>query len=162
MNRHPQASAQSTMNHVWRVLLMIFHIFISKLPIANCQYSVFFTQLSEDMTHHVTRLIRSVPARSKKPIGRLRSDIVCPHTDWFGEGTMNTSSMTPFRGAYMHFFISFPATPNATVGLDLLGQLAGMLEPHVNSVFPYANLATDPDSGDPLLASTTKQHSCPA
>ena len=58
--------------------------------------------------------------------------------------------MTPFKGAYMHFFMSFPAPPDSSQGLGLLSQLAGMLEGHVESIFPYSNLATDPNSGDAL------------
>ncbi|KAK9868314.1 hypothetical protein WJX84_006495 [Apatococcus fuscideae] len=71
-------------------------------------------------------------------------------TDWFGPAIENTPSMTPFKGAYMHFFISFQAPAAPTQGLELLSQLAGMLEGHVESVFPYANLATDPNSSDHL------------
>ena len=70
------------------------------------------------------------------------------YADWFGPATENTASMTPFKGAYMHFFISFQAPANSTAGLELLSQLAGMLDGHVLSVFPYANLATDPNSGE--------------
>ncbi len=77
--------------------------------------------------------------------------------DWFGGATLNTSSMTPFKDAYMHFFINFPALPNSTAGLALLEQVAGILEPHVASIFPYANLATDPDSGKHRMCSDTRR-----
>ena len=51
----------------------------------------------------------------------------------------------------MHFFISFPAVGEPDAGVKLLEQLAAMLQGHVASIFPYANLATDPNSGAACL-----------
>ena len=66
--------------------------------------------------------------------------------------------MTPFKGAYMHFFISFPAPEDSAQGLGLLSQLAAMLEGKADSIFPYANLATDPNSGQVVAQACPSQH----
>ena len=63
-----------------------------------------------------------------------------------GPGTLNTTSFTAFRGAYMHF--SF-AIQGAEDDQSLAKELQAILAPHVTSFYSYPNLATDPNPGEP-------------
>ena len=65
-----------------------------------------------------------------------------------GPGTVNTSSFTPFKGAYMHFFFVIYREDTADEQV-VARELQDILAPHVTSFYPYPNLANDPDPGEP-------------
>lgn len=59
----------------------------------------------------------------------------------------NTTSYTPFKGAYMHYFWSF-RDPDIDVLLAKAAELQNMMTDHTTYFYPYDNLATDPNPGD--------------
>ena len=68
------------------------------------------------------------------------------NADWMGPGTVNTTSFTPFAGAYMHFFFDIYMVDTAAEAV-VAEELQRILAPHVTGFYPYANLANDPDPG---------------
>lgn len=70
-------------------------------------------------------------------------------TDWLGGAVENTTSYTPFNGAYMHYFMAFPG-PDAEALLAKAAQLQDMMADHTTAFYPYDNLASDPDPGELL------------
>jgi len=67
--------------------------------------------------------------------------------DWLGGAVENTTSYTPFNGAYMHYFWAFP-DPDTNVLLAKAAELQNMMANHTTYFYPYDNLATDPNPGD--------------
>lgn len=74
---------------------------------------------------------------------------MCGAADWLGSAVENTTSYTPFNGAYMHYFWAFP-DPDTGVLLAKAAQLQIMMADHTTYFYPYDNLATDPDPGGGL------------
>jgi hypothetical protein len=77
---------------------------------------------------------------------------MCGGADWLGGAVENTTSYTPFNGAYMHYFWAFP-DPDTDVLLAKAAELQKMMADHTTYFYPYDNLATDPNPGD-------THHSC--
>ncbi|KAL0050944.1 hypothetical protein WJX82_010775 [Trebouxia sp. C0006] len=72
-------------------------------------------------------------------------------TDWLGGAVENTTSYTPFNGAYMHYFWAFP-DPDTDVLLGKAAELQNMMADHTTYFYPYDNLATDPNPEDNLAS----------
>lgn len=71
----------------------------------------------------------------------------CDAADWLKGAVENTTSYTPFNGAYMHYFWAFP-DPDTDVLLAKAAELQNMMADHTTYFYPYDNLATDPNPGD--------------
>ena len=67
--------------------------------------------------------------------------------DWLGGSVENTTSYTPFKGAYMHYFWSF-CDPNTDVLLAKAAELQNIMTDHTTYFYPYDILVTDPNPGD--------------
>ena len=72
---------------------------------------------------------------------------MCGGADWLGGAVENTTRYTPFNGAYMHYFWSFP-DPDTDVLPAKAAELQNMMAEHTTYFYPYDNLATDPNPGD--------------
>jgi len=72
---------------------------------------------------------------------------VLQSADWLGGSVENTTSYTPFKGAYMHYFWSF-CDPNTDVLLAKAAELQNIMTDHTTYFYPYDILATDPNPGD--------------
>ncbi|DBB04863.1 TPA: hypothetical protein ACH3X3_010150 [Trebouxia sp. C0006] len=72
-------------------------------------------------------------------------------TDWLGGAVENTTSYTPFNGAYMHYFWSFPGADTNGL-LAKAAELQNIMIDHTIYFYPYANLATDPNPEDNLAS----------
>ncbi|DBB04864.1 TPA: hypothetical protein ACH3X3_010151 [Trebouxia sp. C0006] len=70
-------------------------------------------------------------------------------TDWLGGSVKNTTSYTPFKGAYMHYFWSF-CDPNTDVLLAKAAELQNIMTDHTTYFYPYDILATDPNPEENL------------
>ena len=68
----------------------------------------------------------------------------CP--DWFGGATQNTSSFTPFKGAYMHFLIA-SFHPDSKLLLSTAEQMAEIMADYA-TLYAYSNLSSDPFPGE--------------
>jgi len=71
----------------------------------------------------------------------------CGAADWLGGAVENTTSYTPFNGAYMHYFWSIPGADTNGL-LAKAAELQNIMTDHTIYFYPYANLATDPNPGD--------------
>ena len=71
---------------------------------------------------------------------------MCGGADWLGGAVENTTSYTPFNGAYMHYFWSFPGADTNGL-LAKAAELQNMMADHTTYFYPYDNLATDPNPG---------------
>ena len=72
---------------------------------------------------------------------------MCGGADWLGGAVENTTSYTPFKGAYMHYFWSFPGADTNGL-LAKAAELQNIMTDHTTYFYPYVNLATDPNPGD--------------
>ncbi len=72
---------------------------------------------------------------------------LCGAADWLGGAVENTTSYTPFNGAYMHYFWSIPGADTNGL-LAKAAELQNIMTDHTIYFYPYANLATDPNPGD--------------
>lgn len=73
-------------------------------------------------------------------------------TDWLGEAVYNTSSFTPFKGAYMHYFWALPGTDTDALFTKAV-QMQSILADYTTHFYAYPNLSTDPDPSDTSSAS---------
>lgn len=85
---------------------------------------------------------------------------VCvPHiADWFGEATQNTSSFTPFKGAYMHFLwqmLDIDSSKLIATGAKMESIMANV----TSEIYAYANLSSDPHPGKHPLSCPLCCHS---
>jgi len=66
--------------------------------------------------------------------------------DWFGKGTHNTTSFTPFKGAYMHYYIVLIHPDSQTLQATAT-DLEHILEYYTTHFYAYDNLSSDPEPG---------------
>lgn len=66
--------------------------------------------------------------------------------DWFGKGTHNTTSFTPIRGAYMHYYIVLIHPDSQTLQATAT-DLEYILEHYTTHFYAYDNLSSDPKPG---------------
>lgn len=79
---------------------------------------------------------------------------VCPKgmfvADWFGEATTNTSSFTPFRGAYMHFIWQLIDIDSNKL-IATAAKMESIMAEFTSELYAYPNLSSDPRPGEPQL-----------
>ena len=86
------------------------------------------------------------PGRHQGHLQQSCHHAMCGAADWLGGAVENTTSYTPFNGAYMHYFWAFP-DPDTDVLLAKAAELQNMMADHTTYFYPYDNLATDPNPG---------------
>lgn len=71
--------------------------------------------------------------------------------DWFGKATVNTSSFTPFKGAYMHFLWEMRDTDSNKL-IATAAKMESIMAAVTSEIYAYVNLSSDPHPGKHSLS----------